>query len=503
MIFVRLLYLGQYAQDNPFYTHPILDSTFYLDWADAIQAGKPFTTDAYHHPPGYAFFLAAVLKVGAENLFAVLFLQSLMLAVQALLVFFIAKQLFEERSAWLAFVLFSLCGPLVFYSMKILSETLFTTFLLCALFFLVRCRDKNQLRDLFLSGLFWGAAIEVRGTAMIYFPAFLLVLWSISKNRQLVKGAALLAAGVLVCVAPVLVRNIAVAGQPIAVASNWGENFYMANNPAATGTFSSIPGVRANLQQQVEDVRREASRRKGMTLNAQEAQRFWFSQALHFMTHDPGAWLKLETQKVQKLFSWREASTIYFYSLESLHFQPSLRVLFLNYGFVLAVFFLGFAFLPSLKSAALPLSFILSHAALMLIFWPELRFLLPVIPFLVIVAGNIARLRIKRNLAVVSLYGILLSLVLNLFPQHGTGGREAWYANAASALIANSDFPSAETMARTSISINNQYQDAWINLGVALWNEGLKLEAREAWFVALKLRPGDPVASKNLGLSNK
>ena len=503
LILLRLLFLLQYCERNPFYTHPILDSTFYLNWADAILAGKPFTTEAYHHPPGYAFFLAVVLKIGADNLFVVLFLQSLMLALQALLVFFVTRRLFGERSARVAFLLFSLCGPFVFYSMKILSETLFCTLLLCAFFFLVRCLQKTNLRDLFLSGLFWGTAIEVRGTALIYFPAFLFVLWSAGKNRRPAKAAVFLAAGVLVCVAPVLIRNIAVAGQPTAVASNWGENFYMANNPLATGTFSAIPNVRANLQQQVDDVRQEASRRKGAALNAQQAQRFWFSQAVHYITGQPGAWFKLEARKIQKLFSWPEASTIYFYSLESSHFQPSLGFLFLDYGLVLALFFLGLAFLPSIKSAAVPLAFILTHAALMLIFWPELRFLLPVMPFLLVVAGNVARLQVNRKLAMVSVSGILLSLILNLLPQQGTGGREAWYANAASALIANREFQSGEKMARTSISINNQYADAWINLGVALWSQGRKTEARNAWSVALKLRPEDPVASKNLTLSGQ
>src|SRR5262249_37425297 len=131
-VVVRLLLLQQYAVTNPFYTSPILDSAFYLDWANYILAGKTFFPEEYHHPAGYAIFLAGMFWLLPQHLFAVLFVQSLMVAVQGWLVFVCAQQLFGSAVAWTAFALFSLCSPVVFYAMKVLSETLYCTLVLAS-----------------------------------------------------------------------------------------------------------------------------------------------------------------------------------------------------------------------------------------------------------------------------------------------------------------------------------------------------------------------------------
>jgi len=360
-ILVRLLYLQQYTQENPFYNHPILDSAFYLQWAQTIQSGKAMFAEEYHHPPGYAFFLAGLLGLSGGNFYAVLFAQSLMIALQGLLVFAIARRIAGDAAGWLSFALFCLCGPIVFYSMKFLSETLFTTFLLLWFYWLLRFLQEGRLRDIFLSGLAIGAAIEVRGTAIIYLiPAFFALLYKKPQQAQTkVKVMVLALAGVVAFILPVLIRNIAVSGHWTPVAANWGENFYMANNPNAAGTFSAIHGVRANLTYQIEDIKAEASRRAGRQMNNQEAQRYWFHQGLEFITKDPRGWLALMGKKVRRIFSRVEASTMYFYDLETKYFQPSLKFLFINMAWILPFSFLGIACAPSNKESRLLFGFLL------------------------------------------------------------------------------------------------------------------------------------------------
>src|SRR4026209_1106309 len=108
---LRFIMLIQYANLNPFYVRPIVDSAFYLNWAEAINEGKTFFEGVYHHPPGYAFFLAVCLRLFGGNFFPILLLQCLMMEGLGLLIFRTSEQLFNRKSGWLAYVLFTLCGP--------------------------------------------------------------------------------------------------------------------------------------------------------------------------------------------------------------------------------------------------------------------------------------------------------------------------------------------------------------------------------------------------------
>jgi len=141
----------------------------------------------------------------------------------------------------------------------------------------------------------------------------------------------------------------------------------------------------------------------------------------------------------------------------------------------------------------------------LMIFWPELRFLLPLFPWLFVVAGGIACaskdiVQRKIRLAVTG-FAILLWLGTNLFWTEPVKGREAWYANASSAYYAGSRNSDAERMARQALKLNPNYADAWVNLGAALYTQNRIQEAKGAWLHALQVKPDQLVALRNLALS--
>jgi len=506
-ILLRLLILQQYFDRNPFSNYPIIDSALYLDWAEAILQSKTYFAQEYHHPPGYAVFLAGVIKVSGNNLFAVLFLQSLMVALQGLFVFGCARRLSGTASAWLAFVLFSLCGPIVFYSMKILSETLYTTALLGSFYFLLcYSRGRPQGSPLLLAGVLLGIAIEVRGNAMFCLIPAVLAIWMAEKTAiKRIASVAVLCAGIAVFVLPVLWRNVSVAGVWSPSASNWGENFYFGNSPYATGGVPAMPGISRNLITQIDDVRIEASRRAGRPLNSIEAQRFWFREGVQFIQNEPLRWIKLECQKLLRLMSRNLPSGMFFYELEKQHFQPALGLFVISFVFIIPLFFLGLLGTSRIKDMVLLLGFIAAQVFLLVLFWAEERYFIPVIPFLLIVAGNIVYLRTKSlgwNFKTVFCFaGIAVWMLANLFPRAGTNGKEAWYANASSAFFAKGELRQAYEMAKLGIETDAKYAEAWINLGAAYHATGQKEKAREAWKTALELQPDNLVALRNLALS--
>jgi tetratricopeptide (TPR) repeat protein len=498
---LRFILLIQYANQNPFFVRPVLDSAFYLNWADALNSGKNFFDGVYHHPPGYAFFLAAILRLSGENIFSVLLIQCVMMECLGLLIFRTTEDLISRSSAWLCYVLFTLCGPLTFYSMKIVAEPLYMLLLFGSFYCIWRYTKEQQPWKLFAGAVLLGMAIEVRGNAMICIvPAGLAIFQTRAKS----KSFAIFTAGILLFVLPVLVRNVIRGNAWTPVAANWGENIYFANNPTSTGSFSSAPGLETTIEGQIRSVQRQASILAKRDLNPLEAQDFWFHKAIDYVWNDPADWLKLETQKVVRLFAWNESSSIYYYGLESKYFQPFLKWLFIDYAWIVPLFFLGLLCLPGLNEFRLLFGYIIAQIFLLLVFWPELRFILPVFPYLLIVAAGLAAanrqvLQRKIRLAIAFL-AILFWCIVNFGLNQTVKGREAWFTNAASAYYAEGKNSDAERMAREALKINPNYADAWVNLGAVLYSEDRIPEAKEAWFTALRVRPNHIFALRNLAL---
>jgi len=503
-LLLRIVLLQQYVTTNPFFSHPIADSELYLQWAESILEGKTYFAQEYHHPPGYAFFLAGLLLLSGSNLYVIAAMQSLLVTIQAVLLFFCTKRLFGSKAAWTAFLLYSFVGPVLFYSMKILSETLYTTLVLASFFFLLRYYDEPKLRVIFFCGLFLGMAIEVRGNATICFwPSLAIALMARKPWRSRVAAAALLVAGTSLFTVPVLIRNISVAGAWTPVASNWGENFYFANSPEATGAHPMIKGIRSNILDQIPDVQKEASRRAGRKLTSLEAQRFWFREGWNFIWNRPLDWIKLEWVKLRRMLQRQIPSGIYSYPLETKFYHPYLKY-FIGYGLLFPLFFAGLLAMPWNRRTALFLIYLSTQAGVLLLYWPEERYMLPVIPFLIMGAGCI--IGIKREslkpsgrLIACSL-GLLLCIYVNLnpIPPRGTS---AWYSNASAAHFSKQEFQQAGFMASEALQLDPGYVEAWTNFGSALYTLGKIQEARNAWLQALRYDPSNVMALRNLAIS--
>ncbi len=503
-LLLRIVLLQQYVTTNPFFSHPIADSELYLQWAESILEGKTYFVQEYHHPPGYAFFLAGLLFLSGSNLYVIAALQSLLVTIQAILLFFCAKRMFGNKAAWTAFLLYSLAGPVLFYSMKVLSETLYTTLVLSSFFFLLRYYDERKHKEILSCGLFLGMAIEVRGNATICFWPSLAVAFLATKTwRSRVTAAVLLVAGTAIFTLPVLMRNISVAGAWTPVASNWGENFYFANSPEATGAHPMIKGIRSNILDQIPDVQKEASRRAGRKLTSLEAQRFWFREGWNFIKGQPLDWIKLESVKLRRMFQRHIPSGIYSYPLETKFYHGYLRFI-IGYGLLFPLFFVGLLAIPWNRKTFLFLIYLATQAGVLLLYWPEERYMLPVIPFLMMGAGCLAYIKRESfkptGRLIVCILGLLFSLYANLspIPPRGTS---AWYSNASAAHFSKQEFQQAAFMASKALKLDPAYVEAWTNWGSALYSMGKTQEARSAWQHGLRYDPSNVMAMRNLAIS--
>lgn len=215
-------------------SQPSSDGRTYLELANKLLAGDAYQsaqTLAYW-PPGYAFFLSAVLRaVPAES--AVLCSQLALFVVAAVGVHRLARMLGNTAAANIAALLFAAWPNLVAHSDTADKETLVIALLVWA----TVCALSQKRRALFGAGVLLGAATLVQPSTQLLIPALAVWLFTRAGGRMRA-GAALLLCGAAVALAPWALRNYQVLGTFKLVSTNGGSNLYRANNPLANGGYT-------------------------------------------------------------------------------------------------------------------------------------------------------------------------------------------------------------------------------------------------------------------------
>ena len=122
-----------------------------------------------------------------------------------------------------------------------------------------------------------------------------------------VRPAAALAAGVIVGLGPVAIRNVVVSGEwsglTSGISSHGGLNFYIGNSETATGFYHQVPGITPTIVGQEKDARRVAERALGHPVTDRETSDYFFGLAWDWMRAHPGDALALFARKLGHTFS--------------------------------------------------------------------------------------------------------------------------------------------------------------------------------------------------------
>ena len=304
--------------------HPLLqpggglDSDIYLQLAQRIASGDLLLGPGlYVLSPVYIYVLAALLVAGGGSLWFVKVAQILLGTVGCALLWLTAREWYSERAAWIALVLAALTGVFTFFEILILQAALdpFLTALdVWLITMLLRRRTWN-----------WaplaGAALALHGFNR---PNFLFVLAGLFLvllvHRPQGKKVVALAAGAVLAMLPLSIRNYAAAGTLVPTSLHGGLNFYIGNNPHADGTYRSVEGITPNISGQAEDARRVAERAERRPLSDGGVSAYFTRQALAWWRSDPSAASRLFIRKLALILnrSWLTLNYSYpFYRDES------------------------------------------------------------------------------------------------------------------------------------------------------------------------------------------
>ncbi len=220
-----------------FPSNPASDGAVYFKLGQALSEGRPYQTSGTwaYWPVGYPLWLASWIRLLGAGV-AVLGSQCFAYVLAALGIGRLAKHLAGEPAQRAAVWMFALWPNLWAQIGQPEKEVVIIALLPWVLLFLL---DAPKWWRAALAGLALGLCILVQPGLQFLLPALALLVFIRLPLRQAWRSALLLAIGACLVVLPWTLRNLRVLGAPVLVSTNGGDNLYRANNPLATGGYTS------------------------------------------------------------------------------------------------------------------------------------------------------------------------------------------------------------------------------------------------------------------------
>ncbi len=205
--------------------------------------------DLLGHPPGYPFVLAALYAVFGESDAAVQIFQAACDALAASLVFLIAAELLTYGVGLLAGALAALAPQFCWNSLMLLPDTLAVLPLLAAVWLLARAREGRPVLKALGAGVLVGLSCWLRANALLLAPfAAVVAVPLVFEKGVRARASAALAAGALLAVAPLTLRNAVVYGRFIPVSLGAGQTLVEGIADYDPGRRFGLPDTDVELQ---------------------------------------------------------------------------------------------------------------------------------------------------------------------------------------------------------------------------------------------------------------
>lgn len=213
------------------------DAFIYHETAAALVRGEgytpPYGGPTAQWPPGYAFVLAALYWVVGIRPLAGELLNALFGAAAVLLVYVLARRVFDRQVATIAAVIMALLPGPILWADVLVSETFFTMVFVGFLVLLAWSRPTIWWAA--AAGGYLGLAALVRGEALTWGLLPLVLWWSVIPKRDLAVRAVAVGLVAVLAIAPWTIRNAREMGAFVPIATNASATLWVGHNPAATG----------------------------------------------------------------------------------------------------------------------------------------------------------------------------------------------------------------------------------------------------------------------------
>lgn len=528
-VVLRVAVQIQNAASNPTASPPLVDGALHEALARDVADGTWLRDAPFERPPLYGYVSGIVYVVcGAEPL-AVYAIQGLLGLLGLAWLHRFVRQHAPERAALIALIAAALYGPLAFYELKFLPESLSVALTALVLGCWSRFESTQRSRHAFAAGIACGLLVLDRPN-LVFLPLFL-AAWSalLRAPRAWIPAAALLA-GTAAGITPAIVHNALAGDASVGVCASGGLNFWLGNRAGAEASFTGgLAGAQdAGAMGAIARARFVEARGREPE-NGAELEAHFYAAGMRAIAADPVAWLGLVGRKLRALASEYDHEVNASYEAER-DVVPVLHAFVVPFAVLLAFGVLGLVRrnAPGVTMRRGPLLCVLfAVVASSVVFFVYARFRLPLVPVLAIgVALAFERiaadLRERRTLAVLTTLAAVGGLAgLALAPpgpeaaRQTSGGHalvagaalqrgefvlareayerslEAWPGNASAAaalvnlLLAKQDVTEAERVARTTLDRDQSSGLAHFALGLVLATTQREAEAQREFADAL------------------
>jgi tetratricopeptide (TPR) repeat protein len=508
LIALLLRVLNILSISDQFYANLLSDASTYRLWASKIAAGLPYGERIFPMGPLYPYFLAIFLKTGF-SFYSVLFIQAILGSIVVVLIGLIARRIYGKAAGFTASIITAIYGPFVFYDGLLLSESLQIFLVVLALFLIIPQNKKIKSIKYFLgAGILLGFAALGRGTILL-FPIMLIGYFGYRYLKTKTKHAkkyisrlTILIAGLLIGIAPATIHNLS-NGDAVLISSNFGINFYIGNNPDATGSYDEPSGL--SLSSDFTG-RKIAEKESGRKLKSSEISKFWSGKSFDYIKNSPGDFISGLLNKIW-LYVWHFDIP----QAESIHIQKNFSPLFYFpfAGFAVIFIFaiIGFIFGPKDDNIRILIILFISNFVATVVFFALGRFrLIGAIPLLIITGGSIPILigflkshnwrKIGLCVMIILITTIVLILPRSINIKYKIASS---YDNVGILYYFANQFDKAEKWYRNALDKYPDHSKALNNLGAYFYTKGNVDSSLYYFNQALKADPESDKSYLNLG----
>jgi tetratricopeptide (TPR) repeat protein len=528
---VRLVHLFQ-TRRAPFFTLLMGDAQSYHAWAQRLASGDWIGSDVFYQAPLYPYFLGLVYTLFGEAPMTVRLCQAVIGSLACVWLALAACRLFSRPAGIVAGLMLAFYAPAIFFD-GLIQKSVLDVFLLSLALALLSAlivrrarpstslvlrqaqddpehieRSKGRRWPWLWVGVTLGCLTLSRENAVVFAAAIL--FWLLWQQRHLVRErlalAAFLLAGLAIVLLPVAARNRVVSGEFHLTTSQFGPNFYIGNNEAASGTYQPLRFGHGDPRYERQDATELAEQAMGRRLTPAEVSRYWTWRALEYIWTQPGDWLELMGRKI--MLAWNAAEVAdtedqLSYADWSIVLGAASRVW--HFG-VLAPLALFGVWTTWPRRAELALLYLLpaAYVLALIAFAVMARYRYPLVPFLILFAsagvadaGRLLRAapwRLASGLAAAILFAVFCN-----WPVYSMAEMRAiTQTNVGTELQAQGKLDEAIALYRAALARDPRDAVTRSNLGAALAAQGRLDDAIAEYRTALDLAPRDADIHYNL-----
>lgn len=268
----------------------------YEDYVRGLVSGKGYVNSFGYHafrPVLFPLFWALLQLLFGPAYLPVRIGLALLGAGICIVTYFLGREMFSSRIGAVAACGAAFYPPLVWYSTRLMTESLFIFFSLLFIYYLLKQYHKLSLWGALGGGLFWGLATLSRSVILGFLPlAFLWLFIAHWKNKwKTGKIGLFFLLGLLLVMTPWIVRNWLVLQAFIPTTTDGGEVFYIGNNER---TLDDPRGFSFPDSEQIDSLRK---------LGEVEYNRIMYQKGLTFIRNNPQEFLLLMGNKFCRF--WR------------------------------------------------------------------------------------------------------------------------------------------------------------------------------------------------------